>query len=144
MGRCDRQIRRETQDKLAIALLARVVDRPVRAIEFADECGVSGATHETKRRRVRELIERLHALGHRVCASSGSPQNCGYWLAKTVGEWAAYLAARKSGARFEFVKTRQMQSAATDRISDQATLFGGGGEEHGSQSRGTRTAWATA
>ena len=143
----ERMLRRDMQEGLAIALLQRIGHRPVRAIEFAEACHVSGSTHETKRRRVREIVERLHAAGHRVCASSGSPSNCGYWLARDAAEWEAYRETRRRGARFEFAAMKRMQNAAVDRISEQSTLFGeGAAEEHGSQSRGTRagrTAWAT-
>lgn len=97
--------------------------RPVKAIDLAERTGLHGG-HENKRRRVRELVAALHELGERICASSGRPEDCGYWLARDDAEWSAYQTARKAHAKFEFALVGQMHRAANEKVVGQKTLFG--------------------
>ena len=112
--------------KALIAALERNRDLgtpcPVLAIELANATGWGGG-HENRRRRVREMVAELHEQGVRICASSGRPEDCGYWLARDDAEWAAYLGSKRMHARFEFAKVRCMAQAAGEKRSGQAQLF---------------------
>ncbi len=109
--------------------------RPLRAVELAVAAGVKGS-HENQRRRARELIAELHETGTRICACTGHPDVCGYWLARGDGEWKAYCEARRSKARYEFAIVRDAQQAAGERQRGQG-LFAG-------VTDGSREAWARA
>lgn len=104
----------------ALALLERYHDdRPLTAIEIAEALGLAPrGNRESKRREVRFVVEDLREVGYRVCASDD-----GYWLARGATEWAAYLEARKTNARFDFVAVRKMTEAARDRAAEQGVLF---------------------
>lgn len=110
-----------------------------KAIELADAAGIQGG-HENKRRRVREIVAELHELGERICASSGAPEDCGYWLARDDAEWSGYQEARKAHARFEFVVVRDMKQAAGEKSVGQRQLFSDGATKR--QSHEESTAWA--
>ena len=105
-----------------LAHLVRHPDRPISAVELADAAGIPGL-HETKRRRVRELIRELREQGRRVCAGSGHDTDCGLWLARDDAEWRAYLESRRSMLRFEFAELSRTQRAASERGAGQGTLF---------------------
>lgn len=100
-----------------VEALGGVRDLPCSASSLGTVLDIPGA-HETRRRRVRELMETARETGHRVCANGE-----GYWLARSDAEWAAYTQARKSGARFEFVRLRRMATAATEAANRQGRLF---------------------
>lgn len=95
---------------------------PLLAADLAAECGWGGG-HENRRRRVREMVAELHEQGTRICASSGRPEDCGYWLARSDAEWAAYQGAKRMHARFEFAKVRRMAEAAGEIATGQGKLF---------------------
>lgn len=70
---------------------------PLSAAEIARRVGYGGInlSHETARRRIREMIVVLREEeGMRICASDGKPDECGYWLARDDAEWHDYLEAR--------------------------------------------------
>jgi biotin operon repressor len=106
-----------------LALLRRCFDRhPLPARTIAEQCAIAiGTSVENQRRKVRELIKALRDAGHKVCGD-----NEGYWLARREGEWSEYLQAVRSGARFAFVRARDMQAAATERQSGQGLLYDDG------------------
>ncbi|HEB79763.1 MAG TPA: hypothetical protein ENI79_04740 [Rhodospirillales bacterium] len=89
------------------------------AIDLAARLLIHGA-HETKRRRVRELVRGARRRGMRVCADGE-----GYWLARDPEEWQAYIACKKSGAKFEFKQIGDWTRAATDVGNEQGKLFAG-------------------
>lgn len=90
---------------------------PASARGVAFVLGLTGNT-EAQRRRIREAVELCRRRGLRVCANAD-----GYWLARSNAEWADYKEARKSGARFEFVRIRKMAEAATAATGRQGLLF---------------------
>ena len=93
---------------------------PLAAIDIANHVGIRvGSDHESKRRGVRRIIDRLRDNGFRICAD-----NEGYWLARDDAEWHAYQESRRRGARFEFVKIARMQRAANEVRSGQSLLPG--------------------
>lgn len=109
--------------------------RPIPAIELASFAGIMEITfsadmqRETKRRRVREVVEALRGVGYRICAgfmpgSDSDEAGLGYWMARDAVEWKRYLDSRTSKARFEFVQVKKMASAASEKASGQASLFG--------------------
>ncbi len=107
-----------------LACLRLYGDRPVPAIELATACQAVGRSRETKRRRVRELIQELREDGFEICAGfdRDAPRDheLGYWLARGPEEWRRYLESRRGGARFQFAAVRRMHEAAVDRISGQS------------------------
>ena len=109
----------ETQLVTLIAAL-RVITEPVPARKLAPALEVPGRDTESRRRRVRDVVEaaRSKPFGFRICANSE-----GYWLARDEHEWAAYEAARETKARFEFVRVRNMRQAAGERTSGQGMLL---------------------
>ena len=103
-------------------------DRPVAAIELATylQIGAVGGDRETKRRVVRMLVERLRKDGYAICAGSDAEGNGGYWIAQNDGDWRNYLTSRASGAKYTFVRVRQMAEAARDqRTGQQKMAFAG-------------------
>ena len=68
---------------------------PIAAIDLASKCGIAHWEHETKRRRIREVIEDLRRQGHKIVAGfrKDSETGCelGYWMARDDAEWKAYL-----------------------------------------------------
>jgi len=126
-------------DRRMEAVLAKLQsdrDRPIPAIELADYLGGVNAAltfgdmaHETKRRRIREIVDDLRKVGYRICAGfmPGGDQGeggVGYWMARDTAEWNHYLESRKSAARFEFVVLKKFASAASEKQSGQGSLFG--------------------
>lgn len=115
---------------LRIAALIAALERnrdfgtphPLLAVDLAAACGWGGG-HENRRRRVREMVAELHEQGTRICASSGRPEDCGYWLARDDAEWAAWLGSKRMHARFEFAKLRTMATAAGEIAVGQGKLF---------------------
>ncbi len=97
-------------------------DRPIPAIELAERLAIEG-NHESKRRSIRKLVEKLHAGGYAVCADCHGTEG-GYWLARSDKEWHEYKETRQGGARFEFVRARQMAVAARERSDGQQVMFG--------------------
>lgn len=120
-------IRKQRRNAIA-AYLNRCKDRPVSAAELATLCRYSEQMgHETRRRRVRELIRTLREEeGARICAGyrkdAVQGSELGYWAARSEREWQAYLESRRSSARFEFALTRRMADAAADRNGGQMRL----------------------
>jgi len=98
-------------------------ERPATARELALAIGVRGG-HETLRRRVREVAEfaRQH-LGATICSGAGSPQDCGYWLARDTEEWHRHEEAKRMGAKFQFVKLAQRERVAFEVRAGQGRLF---------------------
>jgi hypothetical protein len=98
---------------------------PATAIDLAEIAGVSGRTHETKRRRVREVIEVLRMEGVRICAGfDPTTRELGYWMARDAAEWGCYLEARRRGLRFEFLLVAKVSKAAREKGDGQGDLFG--------------------
>jgi hypothetical protein len=148
----------EARKQAALTALKGCCRRPLSAIEIAAACGIVDMhywvrqSHETKRRRVRELIAELRDEGWRIVAGvrreeTGDrrqereastdplfhpPAELGYWLARDDAEWHDYLESRKANARFEFAMVRDMGTAARERNTEQGTLFDGA----------RQTAWA--
>ncbi|MEK6675565.1 MAG: hypothetical protein AABZ47_07915 [Planctomycetota bacterium] len=91
-------------------------DHPVAAIELAETCGIAGK-HETKRRRVREIMvfAREH-LGIAVEANGG-----GYWA--KPAEIAAYSATRRGRAKGHFAAVKRMNRRVCERRTGQRVLF---------------------
>ncbi len=118
---------RRARKNAVMAYLAKHRDRPVPAIELAEAARVAGESHESKRRRVRELITELRDDGSRICAGhradGGEGCELGYWLARDDGEWRQYTEARRSRAKFEFVAVRKMRTAACEERTGQGKLF---------------------
>lgn len=118
----------------AAALARRLKDRPkpVNARTLAACLGIAGNV-ESRKRIVRKIVEHLReTCGRRVCAN-----NDGYWLAESATEWAAYLAAQKSGLVFGFVRLKRAKVAVADRMGGQGSLFTKDVE-------GSKAAWAKA
>ncbi len=115
-------VRRRTIRLTLLRHLEAGTPRPLTAIELAKACGILGS-HESKRRRVRELISHLRERGGlRICASSGKPEDCGVWFARDDDEWRRYREARRNKAKFEFVAVRRMTEAVSERKSGQMRL----------------------
>lgn len=133
----DRRALRTARKKLLLAALQNNRERPLPAIELAYECGAVGRLHETKRRRVRELIAELHEEGWRICADSHATRG-GYWLARGATGWAGYQESAKRKERFNFAAISRRAKAVVDRMNEQKSLFG--------DDAGARRAasWATA
>jgi len=128
-----------------ISKLERNRDEVITGAELATWAGFH-CSHETNRRRIREIIAELREQGYRICAGMRRPESrnaetpkrrnartgdegtdaieIGYWIARDATEWAAYLESLRTKARFEFVKLRTMREAATDKGAGQTTLFG--------------------
>lgn len=125
-------------------VLSACQDRPLPAIELANVAGIALGDHESKRRRVRDVIQELRDQGMRICAgfrpSEEGGGDLGYWLAESPDEWAAYLESRRSNARFAFARVRQMAWAAREAQRGQGNLFEGSeaNRQHGSAA----TEWA--
>lgn len=108
----------EQQIGMLVELLSRAGE-PVPARQLAGPLRVPGRAVESKRRRVREVVEAAHDAGHKICAN----ERQGYWQARDDSEWAAYKAAREAKARFGFVRVRKMREAAGERTSRQGMLI---------------------
>jgi len=67
----------------ALRLLHEHGDRPLPAIEIAANCGIADMdywvtmSHETRRRRVREVIAALREEGWKICAGARPKSECG-------------------------------------------------------------------
>lgn len=153
----------------ALLALLRERTKPLSAIEIAAACRQRDAGywdnqgHETRRRRVREIIAELRSSGHRICAGvrideeatgqggkeakrqrgsearrqRGVEVEIGYWIARSDDEWHGYLEAVRSKARYVFAVAREMSRAANDRTTGQQGLFA-----DDPIAAGKRSAWA--
>jgi len=102
-----------------IVARTRCGGEPVAARVIASHLRIAPNTSvENQRREVRKLVAELREAGHRVCEC-----NTGYWLARDADEWAAYLESVKAGARYQFVRERQVREAVVDRMGGQGVLF---------------------
>ena len=123
---CSEKVMRLRAEALVAALkmaqaeqsLAEHDEGPVAARWLAQHLGLHTTNAETLRRRVREAADYARKHGHMVCANGA-----GYWLARSVAEYARYEASRKSGAKFEFVAQKQRQRAVSERNTRQGVLF---------------------
>ncbi len=104
-------------ESLMRRLQERSPHRPVPAVEIAALCGADGS-RETRRRRVRSLVQMARLAGLRICAESR-----GYWLARSDAEWKAYCEAVKNKAIYKFVALAKQQKAANETRNGQGKLF---------------------
>jgi hypothetical protein len=88
-------------------------EHPVNAASLADAAGIRGQ-HETRRRRVREVIQYLRSRGVNVVGD-----HRGNWL----GEVVPYAAKRRGVGRREFAIARDFTGAVSERNTGQLGLF---------------------
>jgi hypothetical protein len=107
----------------AVTERLRNATEPVSAAGLAEAAQIPGQ-HETKRRRIREIVEDLRVSGERICAGyDPATKEDGYWMARSDKEWHLYQECRRRNNRFLFARVAQMHRAANERQSGQQTLF---------------------
>lgn len=126
------------QRKEAVTSRLRESAEPVSAAALAETAQIPGQ-HETKRRRIREIVDDLRVGGMRICAGyDPATREEGYWLARNDVEWQRYQECRRRNNRFLFARLGQIHRAANEARSGQQTLFAEHHEE------GSRRRWMAA
>ncbi len=87
----------------------------VSAIDLADKLQLAG-THETKRRKIRDLIQKLRDNGHWIVASQS-----GYWLTADPAIWKSYNEHRSIDAKIILKEISSRKQ--TQRDIPQGMLF---------------------
>jgi len=109
------------RDEAVYALLCRFLDdRPIKAREIAEACGIApGSGVEIRKRRVREAVAMLREKGAPVCANLDD----GYWLARDAGEFTRWRESESKRAKFKFAELRRVAGAVADGAAGQGRLF---------------------
>ncbi len=89
---------------------------PAPAIDLANTAGLSGS-HESKRRKVRDLIKKLRDNGHWIVATIQG----GYWLTKDKYLWQQYNEHRSIDAKVILADISRRKQAQRDQ--PQGMLF---------------------
>jgi biotin operon repressor len=84
-----------TADELSLCMrLLDEAEAPMLAIDIADRLYITGS-HETKRRHVRALVQKLRDNGARIVATTAD----GYFLTEDESLWRDYLEGRQIDAK---------------------------------------------
>lgn len=98
--------------------ILKAATEPMVAADIAARLGLGGS-HETRRRKVRAIVQRLRDGDEMIVATN----NQGYWLTKDMQLWRDYLADRVIDAKRVLADAHRKKGKAAD-AKGQGLLFG--------------------